>query len=142
MKTVEVGLGARRYEIRIGGGLLPRVGEWLKSLGFSGRAVVVTDTTVQDRYAWELEKGLAAAGFNVKVLAVPPGEGQKTLAVAGRLYDRLAAADAGRDTPVLALGGGVIGDLAGFVAATYMRGVPLVHSPNDFARPGGQLHRR
>lgn len=129
MKTVEVGLGGRSYEIRIGEGLLPRVGEWLKALGLSGRAVVITDTIVQGRYAWELEKGLVAAGFNVKVLAVPPGEGQKTLAVAGRLYDRLAAAYAGRDTPVLALGGGVIGDLAGFVAATYMRGVPLIHIP-------------
>jgi 3-dehydroquinate synthase len=129
MKTVEVDLGARSYEIRIGGGLLPRVGEWLRAMGLSGRAIVVTDTIVQGRYAWELEKGLAAAGFNVRVLAVPPGEEQKTLAVAGRLYDRLAAAFTGRDTPVLALGGGVIGDLAGFVAATYMRGVPLVHVP-------------
>ena len=129
MKTVEVGLGARRYEIMIGGGLLPRVGEWLKPMGLSGRAVVITDTTVRGLYAGALEKGLAAAGLEVAELALPPGEEQKTLARAGRLYDRLGAAYAGRDTPVLALGGGVIGDLAGFVAATYMRGMPLVHIP-------------
>jgi 3-dehydroquinate synthase len=129
MKKVGVELGARRYEICIGSGLLPQVGAWMKSPGLAGRAVVVTDTTVRALYAAALEKGLAAAGFDVTVLALPPGEEQKTLTTAGRLYDRLAAAYAGRDTPVVAMGGGVIGDLAGFVAATYMRGVPLIHVP-------------
>jgi 3-dehydroquinate synthase len=129
MRRVTVDLGLRRYEIRAGAGLLPRVGAWMKALGLGGRAVIITDTTVQGLYAAPLEKGLAEAGFNVTVLAVPPGERQKTLATAGRLYDRMAAAFAARDTPVVALGGGVIGDLAGFVAATYMRGVPLVHVP-------------
>jgi 3-dehydroquinate synthase len=129
VKTVRVDLGARSYDIKIGGGLLSRVGAWMKALGLSVRVVVVTDTTVRALYAGTLERGLAGAGFEVTVLALPPGEERKTLATAGRLYDRLAAAYAGRDTPVLALGGGVIGDLAGFVAATYMRGVPLVHVP-------------
>ncbi len=129
VKKVKVDLGLRSYEIRIGAGLLPRVGAWTKAMGLSGRAVIVTDTTVQSLYAGELEKGLTGAGFGTTVLSVPPGEAQKTLVMAGRLYDRLMAAYAGRDTPVLALGGGVIGDLAGFVAATYMRGVPLVHIP-------------
>jgi 3-dehydroquinate synthase len=129
MKKVNVDLGARSYEIRIGGGLLPRVGGWMKALGLAGRAVVVTDTTVRALFGGTLEQGLVGAGFTPTVLEVPPGEKQKTLTTAGRLYDRLAAAYAGRDTPVVALGGGVIGDLAGFVAATYMRGVPLVHVP-------------
>jgi 3-dehydroquinate synthase len=129
VKKVRVDLGARSYEIRIGTGLLPRVGGWVKAMGLSGRAVIITDTTVRAIYAGALETSLAGAGFEAAVLAVPAGEEQKTLAMAGRLYDRLAAAYAGRDTTVLALGGGVIGDLAGFVAATYMRGVPLVHVP-------------
>jgi 3-dehydroquinate synthase len=129
VKTVRVDLGPRSYEIKIGGALLGQVGEWLKALNLSGRVVVVTDTTVWGIYAATLEESLAGVGFEVAWSVLPPGEGQKTLAVAGNLYDRLVAAYAGRDTPVLALGGGVIGDLAGFVAATYMRGVPLIHIP-------------
>ncbi|MBN1161959.1 MAG: 3-dehydroquinate synthase [Dehalococcoidales bacterium] len=129
MIRVKVELGKNSYEIIIGSGLLPRIGLWLKERNFSGKAVIITDTTVRQLYADALERGLAAAGFKVTVLEVPPGEEQKTLANAGRLYQRMAEAFAERTSPVLALGGGVIGDLAGFVAATYMRGVPLVQVP-------------
>jgi len=124
-----VELGKNSYEIAIGSDLLPRVGLWLKERDFSGNAVIITDTTVRRLYSDALERGLSAAGFKVTVLEVPPGEEQKTLANAGRLYQRMAEAFTERTSPVLALGGGVIGDLAGFVAATYMRGVPLVQVP-------------
>jgi 3-dehydroquinate synthase len=129
MKKVKVELQKNSYEIRIGGGLLPQVGAWLKETGLSGKAVIITDSTVRGLYADALSQSLTDSGLSVSVLEVPPGEEQKTLEKAGELYQRLTEIYAERTTPVMALGGGVIGDLAGFVAATYMRGVPLVQVP-------------
>jgi len=129
MKKLKVELGACSYEMRVGTGLLARIGLWLKERDFSGKAVIITDTTVGELYADDLERGLSNAGFDVTILEVPPGEERKSLETAGRLYDDLTEAYVERTTPVLALGGGVIGDLAGFVAATYMRGLPLIQVP-------------
>ncbi len=129
MKTIKVKLALNSYEIRVGYGILPRAGRWLKESGYSGKAVIITDTNVKTLYAGPLKKSLEEAGFNVTVLEIPAGEPQKTLETAGRLYDRLAESQAERSTLILALGGGVIGDLAGFVAATYMRGIPFVQVP-------------
>ncbi|MBN1177563.1 MAG: 3-dehydroquinate synthase [Dehalococcoidales bacterium] len=129
MKKLKVELGISSYDVRVGSGLLPRVGLWLKEREFSGKAVIITDTNVGELYADDLERGLANAEFEVTILEVPAGEEQKSLETAARLYDDLTDAYTERNTPVLALGGGVIGDLAGFVAATYMRGVPLVQVP-------------
>jgi len=129
MKKVKVELGDGGYEVRVGAGLLTRIGLWLKEKGFSGKAIIITDTVVKELYADALYTGLANAGFDVTLLDVPAGEDQKTLVIAGRLYNKLTTAYAERTTTILALGGGVIGDLAGFVAATYMRGVPLIHVP-------------
>ncbi len=129
MKVVKVALGKNSYEIRIGSGVLARVGDWLKVLGFAGRLVIITDTRVKGLYGEARIQMLENAGFQVALLSVPEGEEQKSLDVAGRLYQELTDARAERNTPILALGGGVIGDLAGFVAATYMRGVPLVQLP-------------
>jgi 3-dehydroquinate synthase len=129
MKKVKLELASGDYEVRIGAGLLSRIGLWLKEKGFSGKVVVITDTIVKEFYYDMLYQGLVSAGFDVILLDIPAGEEQKTLGVAGQLYKRLADAYAERTTPVLALGGGVIGDLVGFVAATYMRGVPLIHIP-------------
>lgn len=129
MKKVKVELGGNSYEVRVGTGLLARVGLWLKEIDLSGKAVIITDTTVRGLYAETLSKSLADAGFEVTTLELPAGEEQKSLETAGRLYDGISGAYAERTTPVLALGGGVIGDLAGFVAATYMRGVPLIQVP-------------
>lgn len=132
MKKVTVDLGSASYEVRIGTELLERVGLWMKefqSLAISDKAVIVTDTVVRDLHADKLRMGLERAGFTVSVFAVPPGEDQKTLNSASRLYAELANAYADRRTPIFALGGGVVGDLAGFVAATYLRGVPLVQVP-------------
>jgi len=129
MKKLKVELGACSYEMRVGTGLLARIGLWLKERDFSGKAVIITDTTVGELYADDLERGLSNAGFDVTILEVPPGEERKSLETAARLYDDLTEAYVERTTPVLALGGGVIGDLAGFVAATYMRGLPLIQVP-------------
>ena len=129
MKKVKVELGSNSYEIRIGADLLARTGLWLRERGFSGKVAIITDTTVKSLYIDSLNKGLTIGGFKAATLEVPAGEEQKSLETAGRLYHELASFYAERTTPVLALGGGVIGDLAGFVAATYMRGVPLIQIP-------------
>ncbi|NQT05558.1 MAG: 3-dehydroquinate synthase, partial [Dehalococcoidia bacterium] len=129
MKQVNVALGNKSYPVYIGSGLLARAGSYLKECGFNGRLVVITDSTVKKLYDDMLSRALEGDGFQVDILEVPPGEEQKTLENAGRLYRGLTAVHAERTTPVLALGGGVIGDLAGFVAATYQRGVPLVQLP-------------
>jgi len=129
MKTVEVAPDSKSYRVYIGAGLLTRAGLWLKEKGFSGRLVIITNPVVKKLYGDMLSRILTKDGFKVDTLVVPEGEEQKSLETAGRLYGELTAAYAERATPILALGGGVIGDLAGFVAATYLRGLPLVQIP-------------
>lgn len=113
---------------------MTQAGNWLKEAGFSGKAVIITDSNVKGLYAGSLQQSLADAGFSVTLLDVPAGEEYKTLETAASLYDRLSVAFAERSALILALGGGVIGDLAGFVAATYMRGLPFVQVPPRFWR--------
>jgi 3-dehydroquinate synthase len=129
MKKLKLELGSCSYEIQVGFRLLEKAGDWLKKNGYSGKVVVITDTTVGNLYANALSQSLNIQGFKVVTLEVPPGEQQKSLENAGVLYQQLADSLIERNTPILALGGGVIGDLAGFVAATYMRGVPLIQIP-------------
>ena len=129
MKEVAVRLATNSYNIRIGSNLLMQTGRWLKESGFTDKLVIITNPVVKKLYGDTLEQNLTKEGFRVTVLLVSDGEEQKSLEVAGRLYTELASCYMERMTPVLALGGGVIGDLAGFVAATYLRGVPLVQIP-------------
>jgi len=129
MRKVEVRLGDKGYDILIGSGLLKETAQQLKGIGFSDKLVIITNPVVQRLYGNALEESLSAEGFKVTALLVADGEEQKSLDIAGRLYTELTSAYAERATPILALGGGVIGDLAGFVAATYLRGVPLVQIP-------------
>ncbi|MFC2065966.1 3-dehydroquinate synthase [Chloroflexota bacterium] len=129
MKKIKVELGSNGYEIYVGSGLLGQTGRWLKEKGFSGKLVIINDTKVKGLHGDALSQRLTEDGFAVNVLQVPEGEDQKSLETAGRLYHELAGSFVERTTPILALGGGVVGDLAGFVAATYMRGVPLVQIP-------------
>ena len=129
MRKVKVALGGKSYQVYIGSGLLAQTGRWLSENGFSGKLAIITDPTVNKLYGDVLNQGLTKDGFSVNTLLVPEGEEQKSLETAGRLYHELTNCYAERTTPILALGGGVIGDLAGFVAATYLRGVPLVQIP-------------
>jgi len=129
MKTVEVKLPGDSYRIHIGSGLLGQTGRWLNEIGIGGKLVIITNPVVNELYGRSLEQSLVRDGFQTTVLEVPDGEEQKSLDMAGKLYQKLSDAYAERTTPVLALGGGVIGDLAGFVAATYQRGIPLVQIP-------------
>ena len=129
MRKVKVELGINSYEIYVGSGLLAQSGRWLKENGFSGKLVIITDPTVNGLYGEALNQSLDKDGFSVITLLVPEGEEQKSLETAGRLYHELTDSYAERTTPILALGGGVIGDLTGFVAATYLRGVPFIQIP-------------
>jgi 3-dehydroquinate synthase len=129
MRTIKLHLSWGSYEILIGHSLLSQVGETLKKSGFKDKIVIITNPVVGLLYGDSLRSGLEDHGFAPVILEVPEGEKYKSLVQAGKLYNHLADFQAERRTPVLALGGGVVGDLAGFVAATYMRGIPLVHLP-------------
>ncbi len=129
MRRVKVELASKSYDIVIGPGLLKQTSQWLKGIGFCDKLVIITNPVVDGLYGNSLKESLLKGGFRVAVLLVADGEEQKSLETAGRLYAELTGFYAERATPILALGGGVIGDLAGFVAATYLRGVPLVQMP-------------
>ena len=129
MQTLKVSLGSRSYNIYAGAGVLRDLSAHLKRAGMGNRLALVTNPFVFELYGFNLKEDLMRDGFEVNVLTVPDGEEYKSLETAGRLYGEMNAALVERGTPVLALGGGVIGDLAGFIAATYMRGVPLIHLP-------------
>ena len=129
MKRVRVRLGSSGYNIYIGPGLLAQAGARLARMGFNDKLVIVTDPTVKGFYGSILKQSLSSSGFKVLVLEIPDGEQNKSLENASRLYRELTDFYAERTTPILALGGGVIGDLAGFTAATYLRGVPLIQVP-------------
>src|SRR2546430_1026954 len=126
---IPVDLGSRSYSIVVEPGALAGVGARLRELGVGSRAVLVTDAGILKLHGAAVITGLEAAGLSVMVLEVPEGEAAKTLAVAEHCWDRLLAASADRTSTLLALGGGAVGDLAGFVAATYMRGVNFVPLP-------------
>jgi 3-dehydroquinate synthase len=126
--SITVGLGERSYPIHVGVGLLARVGELLASLP-SPRVVVVTNPTVARHHSSTLERALAVTGIRHETILVPDGERHKDWATLYEIHTRLLELGAERSTAVVALGGGVVGDLAGFAAATYQRGVPLVQVP-------------
>ena len=127
--VIPVDLGSRSYSIVVEPGALARVGTQLRELRVGSRAVVMTDAVILRAHGAAVVAGLEAAGLSVTVLEVPEGEAAKTLAVAEHCWDRLLAAGADRTSTILALGGGAVGDLAGFVAATYMRGANFVPLP-------------
>ena len=135
---ITVELGPRSYEIEVVTGLASAFGPFARRAlerSWTGsscrRAVIVTDAHIADRSIPTLyQPALESAGIAADVV-VPAGESSKSLSQAGRLYDELAARAADRHTLLVALGGGVVGDLAGFVAATFARGLPLIMVPTS-----------
>jgi shikimate kinase / 3-dehydroquinate synthase len=115
--------------IEIGRGLLSNLGERMAARGLRSRAFVFMPEVVRDRFGEQITASLDAAGIAWDAIPVRDGDGRKSLAQAGELIDRLAALGAERDATAVAVGGGVTGDLAGFVASIYMRGIPLVQVP-------------
>lgn len=126
---VRVALPGRSCRIAVGSALLARAGRLAREAGFSGSGAIITDENVGRLHGAALQNSFEDAGFAVQLLAVPAGEPSKCLAAAENLVDRMIAAGLDRGSFVVALGGGVVGDLAGFVAAVYQRGIPFVQIP-------------
>lgn len=129
MLIVKVPLGARSYQIKIGTGLLADLGRECARLKLGGRCAVVSDTNVAPAYAGLVRGVLGEAGFESVLLTVPAGEKAKSLDQVKTCYEELARHRFERKSFVVALGGGVVGDLAGFLAATYLRGLAFVQVP-------------
>lgn len=130
MPTVWIRLGGRRdYPLVVQPGVLSRAGAWARRRLAGDTVCLITHPTLQRLYGLRVSASLRAAGFKVLTLLVPAGEASKSLAWAERLISRMLGRRLDRSTGVVALGGGVIGDLAGFVAAVYLRGVDFIQIP-------------
>ncbi|MGB3625062.1 MAG: 3-dehydroquinate synthase [Henriciella sp.] len=127
--TVRVELGERSYDILIGSALLSKAGDHIAPLAKQPRAFVLTDGTVGGLYAGALEDSLRAAGLTLHLKAVSDGEGSKSWDTLGGVLDWLLAEGAGRDDVLVALGGGIVGDLTGLAAALMKRGMKFVQVP-------------
>lgn len=128
-RIVPVRASSREYPVRIASHALDALGERLREHVRHDRVAVITDDNVGPLYAEPALASLRDARFEPRLLTVPAGEASKSLARLGQLYDGLAQAQIGRDAAIIALGGGVVGDLAGMAAATWQRGVPFVQCP-------------
>ena len=126
---MRVKLGERSYDILIGPGLIAQAATHFNAAKLGKRGVIITDTTVAPLYAGKLLAALSAGGFAVKVVTVPAGESSKSLRQANRLLEKMPGFGLDRHSFVVGLGGGVAGDLAGFVAGTYLRGLAFVQVP-------------
>lgn len=129
MRSVKVLMGKRSYSIEIGPGLLAGLGAECARLGLGRRCAIIADAHVAPLYGEQVLKSLAKAGFEVAFIDMPAGETAKQLKTVHVCYDRLAEHRIERKSFIVALGGGVTGDMAGFVAATYLRGIDFVQVP-------------
>jgi 3-dehydroquinate synthase len=129
MRTVNVSLGARSYPIFIGSNLLSGLGPQCAKLGLGKRCAVISDGNVARRYARTALASLRTGGFDPVLITVPPGENSKSLRFVQACCEHLARHRLERKSFIVALGGGVVGDLAGFVSAVYLRGMAFVQAP-------------
>jgi 3-dehydroquinate synthase len=129
IQTVSVGLAERSYDIRVGPGLIENAGSEIKPLIRGNKVFVVTDSTVSGYWLDPLTESLDAAGIEVTTIAVPPGESSKSYADFEYVCGRMLEDGVDRRTAVVALGGGVVGDLAGYCAASVMRGLDFIQIP-------------
>ncbi len=130
-EIVRVELAERSYEIRIGENNLVQAGEFLSQQDRVTHAVVLTDTNVQDPHAHNVAESLAAQDINVDMIVLEPGEPTKSIDMAAGLWEAILESGADRRSVVVAVGGGVVGDLAGFIAATFARGIRFFQVPTS-----------
>ncbi len=129
MPTVRVDLGDRSYDVLVEKGLLAKAGEAVAKAGLRGKAAIISDANVAGFHGATLIAALEQAGYSPTLHTVPPGEASKSMSQVEALCSALAEAGHDRRSFVVALGGGVVGDLAGFVAAVFFRGIPFVQIP-------------
>jgi len=126
---IPVRVPGRSYEVLVERGSLARLGEEVRTVSPARLCALVTDENVDALLGSAVEASLHAAGFEPVTVSIPAGEASKSWATAGRLVEEFSEAGLGRDSLVITLGGGVVGDVTGFAAATYLRGVPVVQVP-------------
>lgn len=131
MRTITVALGEKTYNIEIAAGLLDQIGAKARVLSQAVKAAIISDSNVDPLYGERLERSLAASGFEVTRIVFAAGEQSKNLTVLGQVYDELARAGLTRSDLILTLGGGVPGDLGGFAAATFLRGIDFIQVPTS-----------
>lgn len=129
MKTLKVNIPERAYEIHIAEGLLNQAGDMIRKVFQGEKIAVVTDSNVGPLYGTRVKDSLIAAGFSVKIITVPAGEASKSKEQLFYLYEEMLSFGLTRTDLVVALGGGVVGDLAGYAAASLLRGIPFVQIP-------------
>ncbi|KUK11046.1 MAG: 3-dehydroquinate synthase [Clostridia bacterium 41_269] len=129
MKTIRVNLGERSYDILVEKGILNDIGPLLSKFRLSKECLIITNGTVDTFYGDQVTESLKDAGFKYSKILVKDGEEAKSLSVVEDIYHHAVKFGLSRNSAIIALGGGVIGDLAGFAAATYMRGIPFVQVP-------------
>lgn len=129
MESVQVDLGLRSYDIRIGTDCLSRLGDRMAMSGQAQHAILITDENVEKPYAEAVATGMTEAGMEVDLAIVPAGEATKSVDMAADLWGKLLDLGTDRRTRIVAIGGGVVGDLAGFVASTFARGLNFIQVP-------------
>ena len=129
IKTLHVELKENSYPLLVGVGIFKKIGDILKSHVKSKKILIVTDSFVKDQYASYVSDSLANVGFDVDLIEVPVGEESKSLEQLGRILDSLIAHQLDRSSTLIAIGGGVVGDIGGFAASVYMRGINYIQIP-------------
>jgi len=129
MTDIRVELNERSYSVHVAAGLLGQLGQLCRDAGLQDRVTIITGEPLWATHGHDARKSLRAAGFGVEHILVPDGEDAKALSEIRVIYDALADVQHERGHAIIALGGGTVGDAAGFAAATYLRGVPLVQVP-------------
>ena len=129
MKVIKVNLKQKSYSVIVGGGVLTRLGAYLKKLKIGADAYIITNSYLKSKFGHILEKSLANSGFTFRYKLVPDAEKSKSLSQAAKILADITAYDQKKKIFIVAFGGGVVGDLAGFVASIYRRGTPYIQAP-------------
>ena len=129
MKHLNIDLADRSYDILINKNLLSKVGEFISKRLEPSRSIIVTHPSIRNLFGEKVESGLCTAGYSPNFIEIPEGETSKSLQQVEFIYDRMLEINCDRKSALIALGGGVVGDLTGFIAATYQRGIPFIQIP-------------